>query len=158
MGRSRARLGRLREPVYGSAGSLMTQSRAGKVMAKRPSWTGFLKLSLVTCPVQLFNATTRADSVSFHFIHPKTRNRIQMKPFDPDLGEVVRKENKAALARLVLSYREHVVALAARGKGLVLHRLHDAREVETKLPFDDIKSVKVDSKMVEIASEIIAQK
>jgi DNA end-binding protein Ku len=61
-------------------------------MAKRPSWTGFLKLSLVTCPVQLFNATTRSDSVSFHFIHPKTRNRIQMKPFDPDLGEVERKD------------------------------------------------------------------
>lgn len=38
-------------------------------MAKRPSWTGFLKLSLVTCPIQLFNATTRSESVSFHFIH-----------------------------------------------------------------------------------------
>ena len=66
--------------------------REGKVMAKRPSWTGFLKLSLVTCPIQLFNATTRSESVSFHFIHPKTRNRIQMKPHDPDLGEVDRRD------------------------------------------------------------------
>src|SRR4051812_16367256 len=61
-------------------------------MAKRPSWSGFLKLSLVTCPVQLFNATTSARSVSFHFIHPKTHNRVRMKPFDPKLGEVERKE------------------------------------------------------------------
>ena len=61
-------------------------------MAKRPSWSGFLKLSLVTCPIQLVSATTRSETVSFHFIHPKTRNRIQMKPFDPDLGEVERKD------------------------------------------------------------------
>ena len=201
-------------------------------MAKHPSWTGFLKLSLVTCPIQLFNATSRADSVSFHFIHPKTRNRVQMRPFDPELGEVsrkdlvrgyeiqrgkyvtitdadlaqirlkstktieiekfvdfadidsiyfdgayfvmpdgpmaveayavireaMRKESKAALGRLVLSYREHVVTIVPRGQGMVLHRMRDAREVETKLPFDRIKSVKVDPKMVEIATEIIEQK
>src|SRR5579875_2625500 len=200
-------------------------------MAKRPSWSGFLKLSLVTCPIQLINATMRANTVSFHFIHPKTHNRVQMRPFDPDLGEVERKdlvrgyeiedgkyvtvtdedlaeirlestktiaiekfvsiddidpvyfdgayfvvpngemaieaytvireamkkENRAALGRLVLSYREHVVIIKPRDKGLVLHRMRDAREVEARAPFDDIKDVKVDPKMIEIASRIIEQ-
>lgn len=57
---------------------------------RRPSWRGHLKLSLVTCPVRLYNATTRANTVSFHFLNPKTKNRIQMRPFDPDTGPVER--------------------------------------------------------------------
>src|SRR6185437_15401566 len=61
-------------------------------MASRPSWKGHLKVSLVSCPVQLYNATTHAKMVSFHLLNPKTRNRIQMKPFDPDTGEVERQD------------------------------------------------------------------
>src|SRR6516162_1732383 len=61
-------------------------------MAKRPSWSGFLKLSLVTCPIRLISAVSHAESATFHFIHPKTHNRVHMKPFDPDAGEVERKD------------------------------------------------------------------
>jgi hypothetical protein len=59
-------------------------------MAERASWKGFLRLSLVACPVQLFNAITRRNDVSFHLINPKTSNRIQMRTFDPEVGEVER--------------------------------------------------------------------
>jgi len=59
-------------------------------MAQRPSWKGFLRLSLVACPVQLFNAVSRQEDISFHLINPDTNNRIQMKPHDPDVGEVER--------------------------------------------------------------------
>src|SRR4051812_42269147 len=38
----------------------------------RPVWEGDLRLSLVTCPVSLFNATTSAGDVSFHLLHKKT--------------------------------------------------------------------------------------
>lgn len=61
-------------------------------MARRPSWEGYLKLSLVSCPVRLFTATTHANAVSFHLINPETNNRIQMRPYDPDVGEVERSE------------------------------------------------------------------
>ena len=60
--------------------------------APRPIWEGHLRLSLVTCPVALYSATTRANDVSFHLIHPKTNNRIRMIPHDPELGEVRRDE------------------------------------------------------------------
>ncbi len=60
--------------------------------ARRPLWEGHLRLSLVTCPVALYSATTRAHDVSFHLIHPKTNNRIRMVPHDPELGEVRRDE------------------------------------------------------------------
>ena len=51
-------------------------------MAARPSWQGHLRLSLVTCPVALYPATSEADTVRFNLINPKTNNRIKMKTVD----------------------------------------------------------------------------
>lgn len=57
---------------------------------QRPSWEGHLKLSLVSCPIALFSATTRGNDISFHLIHKKTHSRIRMVPHDPKLGAVKR--------------------------------------------------------------------
>ena len=51
-------------------------------MAVRPSWEGHLRLSLVTCPVALYPATTEAETVRFNLINPKTNNRIKMQTVD----------------------------------------------------------------------------
>ncbi len=59
-------------------------------MAARPTWQGHLKLSLVTCPVALYTATTSANDVRFHLINPDTNNRIRMVATDPDTGPVER--------------------------------------------------------------------
>lgn len=59
-------------------------------MASRPAWQGHLKLSLVTCPVALYAATSSANDVRFHLINPKTNNRIRMIATDPDTGPVER--------------------------------------------------------------------
>ncbi|GAA0644555.1 Ku protein [Brevundimonas lenta] len=61
-------------------------------MAARPTWQGHLKLSLVTCPVALYTATSSASHVSFHLINPETNNRIRMVPTDPDTGPIERSE------------------------------------------------------------------
>lgn len=61
-------------------------------MAARPTWQGHLKLSLVTCPVALYTATSSAGHVSFHLINPETNNRIRMVPTDPDTGPVERSD------------------------------------------------------------------
>lgn len=61
-------------------------------MAARPTWQGHLKLSLVTCPVALFTATTSTNDVRFHLINPDTNNRIRMVPTDPDTGPVERSD------------------------------------------------------------------
>ncbi len=52
-------------------------------MAPRPTWKGYLRLSLVSCPVRLYPATTRSERVSFHLLNPKTHNRIELRPHDP---------------------------------------------------------------------------
>ncbi|HTQ15082.1 MAG TPA: Ku protein [Rhizomicrobium sp.] len=59
-------------------------------LSRRPVWEGHLKLSLVSCAVALFNATTRANDISFHLLNPRTNNRIRMIPTDPEEGPVER--------------------------------------------------------------------
>jgi DNA end-binding protein Ku len=61
-------------------------------MAARPTWQGHLKLSLVTCPVALYTATSSASHVSFNLINPETNNRIRMVATDPDTGPVERSD------------------------------------------------------------------
>lgn len=59
-------------------------------MATRPTWQGYLRLSLVSCPVALYTATSRTSDVSFHMLHDTTHNRIRMVPTDPETGPVDR--------------------------------------------------------------------
>jgi DNA end-binding protein Ku len=61
-------------------------------MAQRPIWEGHLRLSLVACPVAMFNATTSTRDISFHLLHKDTHNRIKMIPNDPELGPVERRD------------------------------------------------------------------
>jgi len=61
-------------------------------MAPRASWKGHLRLSLVSCPVKLFPATSASERISFNQLHKDTHNRINMKPVDPELGLVERSD------------------------------------------------------------------
>jgi DNA end-binding protein Ku len=61
-------------------------------MAARPTWQGHLRLSLVSCPVALYTATSRSSDVSFNMLHKDTHNRIRMIPTDPEKGPVERSE------------------------------------------------------------------
>ena len=56
-------------------------------MAARPSWEGHLRLSLVTCPVALYAATTEAETIRFNLINPETNNRVKMKTVDAVTGD-----------------------------------------------------------------------
>ena len=59
-------------------------------MAPRAYWKGYLKLALVSCPVKLYTATSSANKISFNQLHKDTKNRVNMKYHDPELGEVER--------------------------------------------------------------------
>ena len=199
-------------------------------MAPRATWKGYMKLSLVSCPVRLYNATSAGHRIAFNWLHKDTQNRIQMKPFDPELGQVeradlvkgyefekdqyivvndedleaiqiestktidfdrfvdvdeidpiyydspyyvapdgpvaeetfrvihtaMRDKGKAAIARVVLSGRERIVALDARGKGFVMTTLRSAEEVRGhELFFDDIADDDIDEEMLSLAEMII---
>jgi len=58
-------------------------------MAPRANWKGFLRLSLVTCPVALYPATSDADRISFNQINKNTGHRIKYARVDAETGEEV---------------------------------------------------------------------
>jgi DNA end-binding protein Ku len=58
-------------------------------MAPRANWKGFLRLSLVTCPVALFPATSESEKVSFNQINKNTGHRIKYARVDAETGEEV---------------------------------------------------------------------
>src|SRR5262245_45644371 len=59
------------------------------LVAPRPYWKGYLKLSLVSCPIALFPATSEREKISFHQLHKQTGNRIKYKKVDAETGREV---------------------------------------------------------------------
>jgi DNA end-binding protein Ku len=203
-------------------------------MAPRANWKGFLRLSLVTCPVALFPATSESEKVSFNQINKSTGHRIKYAKVDAETGEEVSNEDiikgykvdtdtyvtidkdeldnialegtrtididefvpkseidelylvrpyyivpegkvghdafaviretirtmdKVAIARVVLTNREHIIALEARGKGLVGMLLRYPYEIRDENEyFDDIQDVKVTKEMLDLAKHIVETK
>jgi DNA end-binding protein Ku len=104
-------------------------------MAPRPTWKGYLRLSLVSCPVRVYSAIARNEKVSFNLLHKDTHNRIQMKPHDPELGAVERSD-------LVKGYEyekgEYVIFTdedlgkiqIESSKAIVIEKFVDSRDVD----------------------------
>lgn len=64
-------------------------------MAPRPYWKGYLKLSLVTCPVAMSPATSESEKVRFHTLNRATGNRVVSQYVDSVTGKPVKDENEA---------------------------------------------------------------
>jgi DNA end-binding protein Ku len=62
-------------------------------MAPRAYWKGYLKLSLVSCPIALYPAASSSERVSFHRINKKSGNRLKQQNIDSDSSEPVEKED-----------------------------------------------------------------
>jgi len=202
-------------------------------MAGRASWKGYLKLSLVSCPVKLYPATSAsAGKISFNMLHKDTLNRVQQRYHDPELGEVdradlvkgyqfekdkyvvvtaeeldeieiessktvdidgfcdagdidpiyidstyylapdgpiaeetfsvileaMRQANKVAMARIVLSGRERLVAIEPIEDGFRLMTLRSAKEIREPSSALDRLNAKYSDDMLAMASQIIASR
>src|ERR1044071_4318751 len=203
-------------------------------MAPRANWKGFLRLSLVTCPIALFPATSESEKITFNQINKKTGHRIRYLKVDAETGEevesgdiikgyqvdkdrylevtkdelenialestrtieidefvprteiddlylvrpyyivpdgkvghdayavireTIRSLDKVAIARVVLTNREHIIALEARDKGLMGMLLRYPYEVrDASEYFDDIQDVKITKDMLDLARHIVEQK
>jgi DNA end-binding protein Ku len=62
-------------------------------MAPRAYWKGYLKLSLVSCPIALYPASSSSEKVSFNRINKKTGNRLKQLNVDSETGETVERED-----------------------------------------------------------------
>jgi DNA end-binding protein Ku len=206
----------------------------GKVMALRPAWKGYLKLSLVTCAVELSNATTQGGKISFRTINRTTGNRVKRQYIDGASGKPVSEDDQvkgyeisddefllieeeeieavqiesshtmdmegfidkseidevyldtpyylapadkvseeafavirealsakkmAGLARVVLYRRERPVLVEPFGKGMLVTTLrYDTTVRRPGEVFDDVKSVKLDKDMIDLAAGIVDKK
>jgi len=204
------------------------------VMAPRAYWKGFLRLSLVSCPIALYPATSDREKIKFHQINRKTGNRIRYVKVDAETGkeldndqivkgyelskgkyveveseeleavaleskhtieidafapreeldelylenpyyivptddagaqafavirETIEKKGLVALGRVVFTSREHVIALEARGKGIMGVTLRFPYEVRDERDyFEDIPTERVTKEMLELASHIVETK
>ena len=63
-------------------------------MALRPYWKGYLKLSLVTCPVQMMPATSESEKVRFHTLNRETHNRVVSQYVDAVTGKEVKEDDE----------------------------------------------------------------
>lgn len=63
-------------------------------MAPRPYWKGYLKLSLVSCPIVLYPATSLAERTHFHQINKRNGHRLHQQMVDAETGKVVDKDEK----------------------------------------------------------------
>lgn len=63
-------------------------------MAPRAQWKGYLKLSLVSCPVALFSAASTSERISFHLINRATDNRLKQQYIDSVTGDLVEPEDR----------------------------------------------------------------
>jgi DNA end-binding protein Ku len=100
-------------------------------LSSRPVWQGNLRLSLVSCPVALYNATSRTSDISFHLLNPETNNRIRMVPTDPETGPV----NRADLVKGYEIAKNHYVIMAKDELDAV--RLETTRTIEIERFVDE---------------------
>jgi DNA end-binding protein Ku len=203
-------------------------------MAPRANWKGYLRLSLVSCPIALYPASSLSEKVSFNRLNRKTGNRLKQQNVDSETGEVIPREdiargyeigkgqylivedeefeavevestrtieidqfvprneiddryidspyyiapdgqvgqdafavirdtigkmNMVALGRVVLTRREHVIALEPRGRGLLGMTLRYPYEVRDEQPyFEDIPELKLPKDMMDLAGHIVSNK
>ena len=64
-------------------------------MVLRANWKGYLRLSLVSCPIALYPASSLSEKVSFNRINRKTGNRLKQQNVDSETGDVVPREDTA---------------------------------------------------------------
>jgi DNA end-binding protein Ku len=62
-------------------------------LAPRAYWKGFLKLSLVSCPIALFPATSEREKISFHQLNKETGNRVRYRKVDAETGDEVQQSD-----------------------------------------------------------------
>jgi DNA end-binding protein Ku len=73
-------------------------------MAPRANWKGYLKLSLVSCGVALFPATTTSERVRFNILNRDTGNRVRYDVVDSETGEAVAQDDRVKGYKVADSY------------------------------------------------------
>ena len=111
-------------------------------MAPRPNWKGYLKLSLVSCPVALYPATTTSERVSFRTINRETGNRVRRQFVDEQSGDPV--ETESQIKGYEVAKGEFIQIEDDEIKSVQLESNHTI-DIERFVPRGDIDELYLDS-------------
>lgn len=131
-------------------------------MAARANWKGYLKLSLVSCPVQLFPATSAKERVSFHLLNRETGNRLRRKLVDPETDEQVESEDQ--VKGYQVGKNEYVLVEEEEFEKVAVESNHTI-DIETFVPRKEVDEAYLDTpyfltpdgKMAEEAFSVIRE-
>ena len=111
-------------------------------MAPRATWKGYLKLSLVSCAVELYPASTQKDRVSFHLLSRETGNRLRRQMVDPETGEVV--ESPDQVRGYELGKHDYVILDEDEINGVAIESTHTI-DIERFVPREEVDEVYLDT-------------
>lgn len=123
-------------------------------MAERASWSGYLKLSLVSCAVSLFPATTQAERTRFNVINRKTGNRVKRVFIDSETEKVVESDDQ--VKGFEVAKGEYVEVEDEEIESLRLESTHTI-DIEQFVPREDVSSRFLDSAYYLAPDDKVAQ-
>jgi DNA end-binding protein Ku len=123
-------------------------------MAPRPNWKGYLKLSLVSCAIALYPATSAAERVSFNQLNKKTGNRVRYKKVDGETGEEV--DSTDIIKGYQVDKGVYVTIEDEELEALQVESTH-AIEIDKFVPLDQIDTRYLDSPYYIVPTDNVGQ-
>ena len=111
-------------------------------MAARASWKGYLKLSLVSCAVQLYPASTSKERVSFHMLNRETGHRLKRLLVDSETGDPVESEDQ--IKGYEIGKRQYIQIEDEEIESVAIESTHTI-DIESFVPRDEIDQTYFDS-------------
>lgn len=111
-------------------------------MAPRANWKGYLKLSLVSCAVQLFPAASTKERVAFHLLNRETGNRLRRQLVDQETGEVVEADDQ--VKGYEVAKRDYVMLEERDIESVAIESTHTI-DIESFVPRTEIDEVYLDA-------------
>jgi len=123
-------------------------------MAPRPNWKGFLKLSLVSCSVAMYSATSTSQRVRFNIINRKTGNRIHNEVVDAETGDAVDQEDR--VKGFQYEKGQYVLVEDEELDNVALDSTHTI-DIEEFVPMSEVDRIYLDESYYIVPQDDVAQ-
>lgn len=123
-------------------------------MAPRPNWKGFLKLSLVSCSVAMYSATSTSQRVRFNIINRKTGNRIRNEVVDTETGDPVDQEDR--IKGYKLDNDQYLLLEEEDLDNVALESTHTI-DIEEFVPMSEVDRIYLDESFYIVPQDDVAQ-
>jgi len=123
-------------------------------MAPRPNWKGFLKLSLVSCAVALYPATSTSQRIRFNIINRATGNRIRQQVVDAETGDPVEPEDR--IKGYEVEKGQYILLDEEELDNVALESTHTI-DIDEFVPMSDVDRIYLDESYYLVPQDDVAQ-